>query len=739
MTKTLSVAFVWHMHQPLYKDHLTGKYLMPWVRLHAIKDYLDMVMILKDFPKIRQTFNLVPSLIDQLFDYAYNDAHDLHSLLMIKPASEFTAEDKIFILERFFDANYSRKIAPNNYYHDLYQRAKSKPASANINSFSDQEYADIIAWFNLVWFDPLWYEEIEELRYLFNKERNYTLKDLTRLLEIQRDIIKKTIPIYKEYQDRGQIEVIVTPYYHPIMPLLVDTEAAHVARPNMELPETQFCHPEDAQEQLRRAIEKYEDIFGHTPKGIWPSEQSVSPEVIKMLADAGVKWAISDEGVLASTLGKEFHRNFYGNLESPKDLCQPYNICVDNKFITMVFRNIIYSDLIGFQFGKMEPSQAAWEMYDRIKDIQEKLINSTDDHIVTIALDGENCWEFYEKDGIPFLRQLYTLLSDDQSLNITTVGEYIEKNPPTRTLNTIHSGSWINRDFHIWIGDPAKNTGWKYLKSTRDDLVRLTKENKYDPKTLEKAWEELYIAEGSDWFWWYGDPNFSGQDDLFDEQFRLHLQNVYRVLAEAIPAQLFVPVEVYLGRSLKYPSVEFTPSLNGKKEDLDEWRQAGVYEIKSGAMYQSDVCLRRIWYGFDKENLNIRIDPAKPICTPDKEIYIYAYNPGRARANSNVRIRTAGHEIPETFKYRYAYELNIDPKDSHVSTHLSEAVDGGLWQLQKKTGTRIATGSVIEMTIPFDELKVSKGEEVHFVVGIAKNGVLLDMEPMDKPIIVRRS
>ncbi|MEW5822466.1 MAG: glycoside hydrolase family 57 protein [Cyanobacteriota bacterium] len=738
MGKILSVAFVWHMHQPLYKDHLTGEYLMPWVRLHALKDYLDMVLILKNYPRIRQTFNLVPSLIDQLEDYGFNNAHDKHSLLMTKHASEFSEEDKIFILERFFDANYNNMIAANGYYHSLYLKAKALGASSNIHYFSNKEYDDIIMWFNLVWFDPMWIEEIPELQSFYQQERNFSFEQKIKLLEIQRNIIRKILPTYKEYQDKGQIEITTTPYYHPIMPLLIDTNCAKVARPNMNLPKERFCHPEDVKEQLFKAVEKYRKVFGTTPKGLWPSEQSVSPETIKYIVEAGIKWTISDEGVLAATLGTDFPRNFYGNLENPKTLSQPYKVCIDDKCIDMVFRNIVYSDLIGFQFGKMDPTQAAWELYDRIKDIQQKLINSTDNHLVTIALDGENCWEYYQNDGIPFLNKLYQFLSDDQKLDITTVSEYLDKNTPSKILKHIHSGSWINRDFHIWIGDPAKNTGWAYLKNTRDDLVKFTQNNNYDKKTIEKAWEELYIAEGSDWFWWYGDPNVSAQDDLFDEQFRLHLQNVYRLLEKPIPAYLLVPVEVFLGRSLKYPSSAFTPVINGEDDRPDEWRQAGCIELSPGTMYQSDKILRRIWFGYDDKNLHIRLDTTQSVRKNNYGIYIYAYNPYRARATSSVRLRTSSMHLPSTFRYKYAYEIALNIQDNHIESSLSEAIPDNLWEVKSHTNTKAAVGSVAELSIPFDELQVPKNNDIHFVVAIGKSQILQEIAPEDNIISVKR-
>lgn len=740
MGKKLHVAFVWHMHQPIYKDQLTGEYYMPWVRLHAIKDYLDMLLILKKFPDIRQTFNFVPSLLDQLDDYGHHEAHDRNSLLLIKSENEFSSKDKVYILERCFDANYHNMIIHNEYYHHLFQRSRAKNVIDILDSFTAQEYADILMWFNLVWFDPLWYKEIPELKEFQKQAKGFTLDQRKRILELQRELIRKIIPTYKEYQDNGQIEVTTTPYYHPILPLLIDNESSKIARPDLPLPKRKFAHPEDAVYQVKKAVDKYQEIFGRPLRGMWPSEQSVSPLTMNLLADHGIQWAISDEGVLASSIGKEFHRNFHGNMEDPSTLCQAYEVKTSTNPVQMVFRNVTYSDLIGFHYGKMNPSEAAWDLFCRIKDVQKKLEHSNVENILTIALDGENCWENYNKDGYPFLTNLYNLLSEDDNIEVCTVSEFLEKNPPTESVDIIHSGSWINRDFHIWIGDPAKNVGWTLLKKTRDDLVHFLSVNDYSDEQVEKAWEEIYIAEGSDWFWWYGEPNFSSQDELFDEQFRLHLQNVYRILNEAVPAELLLPVEVILGRSVKHNYAHLIPYITGtEKEQVEEWLDASAIVMAPGAMYQSDQILRRILFCFDKDQLKIRLDTAKSIIKNKYEVYLYAYNPGKGRYNSPVRIRTsAGHSLPETLKYGYAYELNVKVHGDHSKTTISEAIEHNLWHLKENTQATVTLNGGVQLYIPFSELQVESGEEIHFVVAVAESQVLKEIAPKENAIAVSR-
>jgi alpha-amylase/alpha-mannosidase (GH57 family) len=401
----------------------------------------------------------------------------------------------------------------------------------------------------------------------------------------------------------------------------------------------------------------------------------------------------------------------------------------------MIFRNVVYSDLIGFHFGKMDPYQAAWELYDRLKDVQQKLHNSTDKYLVTIALDGENCWECFHKDGIPFLTNLYRLLSEDNSLNITTVSDYLEKNPPVKSLSYLHSGSWISRDFHIWIGDPAKNLGWNFLEKSREDLLKLIETKTYNEKTIQMAWEELYIAEGSDWFWWYGDPNVSAQDDLFDEQFRLHLQNIYRVLGEPIPEYLFVPVEVYLHRSSRYPSASIGPTTDS---ELEECRQTGFIDLSSGSMYQSDKILRRIWFGTNRNNLNIKLDTIQNIYKNKIELYIYAYNPWRNRVNNHIRLRAPRVNIPATMRYRFGYEVCLTPSSDHIIATFSEAIRDGLWELKPSTETKVSVSSIMEISIPFRELQVPPGEEIHFVIVAAKDQVLSEIAPESHIISVKR-
>ena len=557
MTEKLSVCFIWHMHQPLYKDRQSGLYLMPWVRLHAIKDYLDMPLVLEDYPKIRQTFNLVPSLLEQLNDYAHG-AVDEQILLMSKDESHYTPAEKITILSESFHCNVDRQIRKHEPYFQLWLKRdallkRGYTIAAMIDQFSEQEYADMMTWMNLAWFDPYWLTRNAEVAGFIRQAGNFNLEQRLRLIEIERELIRQTIPVYKRLQDSGQIEVTTTPYYHPILPLLIDTNAAKIPTPETALPKRLYFHREDARVQLEKGLLLYEEMLGRKARGMWPSEMAVSPAALELIAETGINWVVLDEALLTKTTGVNIYRDEHGNLNNAEVLCQPYKLIVGDEEINILFREVVTSNEIGFSYGGRNPQEAASALYMRLKHIQQKLFHWEREGVVAIALDGENCWETYEEDGQPFLNELYERISQDTTLRVCTVSEYLENNATTAELRNIHSGSWISADYHIWIGDEHKNLAWDHLGAARDFLVKKLKSENHSAEVAKRAWEEIYAAEGSDWFWWFGEPNNSAHDDMFDEQFRLRLQNVYKLLGEAYPDALNKSIYAQIAESKPKP------------------------------------------------------------------------------------------------------------------------------------------------------------------------------------------
>lgn len=745
MNKKLSVAFIWHMHQPTYKDGQTGDYIMPWVRLHCIKDYLDMLLMLEEYPNIKQTFNIVPLLIDQILDYAQNDAHDIHSRLTVTDIKDLSEQDKTFIIDQFFDANYTNLIEPHAPYKLLYEK-RYQNNYFDTKSFSEQEYSDLMAWFNLAWFDPYWVQTNSELRKLYNKGKNYTFEDRKNIIEIQREIIRQVVPTYKQFLEKGAIEISTSPYYHAILPLLIDFESSRRAVSGIQLPESKSGFNEDAQMHITKAIEKFKDVFGQAPNGIWPSEQCISPETLKMMSNLGVKWTITDEGILARTMGKEFIRDFRGILEDPYDLCRAYKYKADDSDINILFRSAVLANLIGFEYGNHDPKVAANDLYERIKTTQAKLQASPDNHhIVTIALDGENCWESYHQDGRPFLLELYKLLSEDDSLEIETVNGFMQKLDSVKELHSIHSGSWINRNFQLWIGDVTKNLAWDYLSKTRQDLIHFCKEQGCSDELFKKAWEEIYIAEGSDWFWWYGEPNDSGHDDIFDKLFRAHLQNVYNLLGKPVPEYLTIPLEAFIGKPSKNPKGVLSPLINGVVNTDEKWTNAGCIEMPHGPMYKSDKLFDRIFFGNDHENIYFRFDINEFHLEEAKndvysnEIFIYFNSQNHLKHVSHMRIKNRGDITLQVAKYPYTFELEIPIAQGKIlAPVLSEAMESYLWKVNLGHNVSHKYGNVLEIAVPFEDLELEKGQEVHFIVAISKSNILQEIIPQNKALTIKR-
>ena len=510
------------MHQPFYKDLWNGQYKLPWTRLHALKDYAGMVEILGEFPDVHQTFNLVPSMVMQIDEYARGEASDAFFDCAVMPAESISTAQRAFIIRYFFQANIGRMIYRYPRYAELYEKR------ADHLAFSTQDLRDLQIYSQLVWFDEDVLAHDPELQELIRKGRDYSRADQNLLAKKQRAALARVLPVYREFASRGQIEISTTPFYHPILPLLCDSDIARVAHPSVTLP-TRFLHPEDAREQLLRARSYMEAKLGVAPVGLWPSEGSVSDQALALAADCGFKWAGTDNGVLARTLERE---------AGAEVTYQAYEWVQQDRRMKMLFRDHYLSDLIGFEYSRMGPEEAARHFLSRIRDNTQGR-----DSIVPVILDGENAWEWYEANGRPFLHRLYQEISADPDLQALTVSEALERSP-AKPLDRIFPGSWINANFDIWIGAEEDNHAWERLSEARAAYDKNKDSVPEDARKL--AYEELLIAEGSDWCWWYGPEHGSDNRPEFDELYRDHLANVYRALGhgsavESFPADSYGP------------------------------------------------------------------------------------------------------------------------------------------------------------------------------------------------------
>jgi alpha-amylase/alpha-mannosidase (GH57 family) len=507
------------MHQPYYKDLITHESQMPWVRLHGIKDYLDMVEILGKYPAIHQTFNFVPSLIEQIEDYANRSVKDKFLELSYKPAQELTPQDKEFILEKFFMINKEKVIALFPRYWELYVKKHRRTA------FTDQDYLDLQVLFNLAWTDPT-FRQSPELKNIINKGRFFSEDEKYVVLDKQIAILEEIIPAYKKFILSGQIEVTVSPYYHPILPLIYNTNIAKEANPKTILPKIPFAYPQDAQAQIDLAIEFYEHRFGAKPSGMWPSEEAVSKHILHLIMQSGINWIVTDEAILFKTLKKK--------KRDTKLLYQPHLLKNKDGALNIIFRDRILSDLLGFVYHEWSTEKAVDDFMKHLENIS--LAFKKDDVLVCIAMDGENAWEYYKNDGHDFLEMLYQKLSDSKFLKTVTISEYLKIHPAKNEIKTLSAGSWIYAKFDKWMNNPAKAKAWEYLAEARQELESLSFDQK--SATMDLALKQIYIIEGSDWFWWYGeDP--AGD---FDRLFRRHLVNFYGIINKPAPEYLDKPL-----------------------------------------------------------------------------------------------------------------------------------------------------------------------------------------------------
>ena len=425
---SLRVILLWHQHQPFYKDLVTGEYRLPWVRLHALKDYYGMVKLLDEFPNVHQNFNLVPSLMVQIQDYVDGTAQDPFLQVATKPAKELSEEERRFALRYLFQANPQNVIGRYPRYRELWERYRehgSNPERAD-RFFQTQDFTDLQVLSQLGWFDEFFLEE-KGIAALVAKGHHFSLDDQKFVIECERELIGRVLPAHAAAVKKGSIEISATPFYHPILPLVCDTSAGAISSPGLPLPQNRFRHPEDAREQLVRGLDLHEKVFGIRPKGIWPSEGSVSEEVLGIASSVGVQWMATDEGVLGRSTGLFFARD--GNGFLPSHLADKlYNIHRyenGSTAMNLVFRDHTISDLIGFVYSGMPPADAARHLINNIKEAARPVLAKGRDAVVSIILDGENAWEYYPKSGREFLRRFYEGLQREPGIEAVTISEAI--------------------------------------------------------------------------------------------------------------------------------------------------------------------------------------------------------------------------------------------------------------------------------------------------------------------------
>ncbi|MCC6623486.1 MAG: hypothetical protein IT385_19655 [Deltaproteobacteria bacterium] len=610
---TLHVAFLWHMHQPSYRDPVTGEVLLPWVRLHGVKDYTDMLTAMRLCPGARATVNWVPGLLDQADALAASDygARERFWRLTDKPAHELSPSEVAFVRQHFFSLGHRHMLEPHPRYRELHHKVRGGEA------LTVAELRDLQIWFNLAWCGVTLQAE-PAVAALIARGRDFTEADKAPLLEAQRAAVLALTSRWKALQDAGQVELSVSPYYHPILPLLVDSDLARAADPTSPLPASRFAWRGDAEVHVKKAVASHERRFGAPPRGMWPSEGSVAAAVLPVFRQAGLQWVVTDEAILAATL----RGSGAGQLQPPG---QPGSARPSGEFrgidkfrpwtldgVTVFFRDHGLSDRIGFVYASW-PHERAWaDMRAALLSIQRGLAaDGAGDGVVVIALDGENCWEHYAGGITAFLPGLYQTILDTPGLSLVTLSEAAAA-VPARPLPGLAAGSWIDGTFRTWLGDPVKNRAWELLTAARQAAHRpMDKLLSNEPGLADLVMR----AEASDWWWWFGEGHSSTFDMDFDALFRAHLQAIWLALGKGVPAILQTSVYAQAGQApgaitqrQKRPRTQLAPAVDGKKSWYYKWIGAGEVLQTFGSIHRAESIARRLLYGNDEGALVLRLD-----------------------------------------------------------------------------------------------------------------------------------
>jgi alpha-amylase/alpha-mannosidase (GH57 family) len=593
--------------------------VLPWTRLHATKDYWGMVRVLEEFPSVHATFNMVPSLGMQLEEYASGKFDEPWFDAAFAPAESLTEDQKQEILLRAFQLNRERLMARWPRYIELADRVESQGVERSASVLGLRDWRDLQFLSQLAWMDEEYLANDVDVSRLSAKGSDYTEKDKTVLRAKQLELLGRVLPEYRKSAERGQIEISATPFYHPILPLLCDSDIARISNPGTPLPVPAFRYPEDAREQLRRAREYHKRVFGQAPQGLWPSEGSVSNAALGIAAELGFTWAATDEGVLGRTLDIGFGRDGDGVPDHARQLYAPWRMSVGGREMVCFFRDHYLSDLVGFVYTRMDSVEAAADLHRRLRAIGER-ISSPHPLTVSLILDGENAWEYYPENGRRFLREFYGRIERDSDICALTASEAVAAATAEGGIarhEGIFPASWISANFDVWIGDREDVAGWQLLREARAYYTERAADHAVGANhapteaQLATAYESLLTAEGSDWFWWYGPEHSSANDAEFDAMFRKLLTTVYCELGGQAPDELAEPIKRFASPAVATPPLEYLKvRVDGRESSYFEWLGSGLYSAdrRGGSMHGRVPLLHELRYGFDEDTVFARVD-----------------------------------------------------------------------------------------------------------------------------------
>ena len=703
------LMLLWHMHQPFYKDLVEDVYKMPWTRMHTLKDYYGMVAVMRDFPSVHATFNMVPSLVWQIEDYARDTARETAYDVAFKPVSGMTAADRETLLSTAFQINHENLLHRYPRFRELWEKAKKSGLNTAAKAFTPQEILDLQVLSQIAWFDEIFLAGDPEVVRLVKKERGYNESDKIIVRKKEIELFKVTLEEYRRAAERGQIELSTSPFYHPILPLVCDSNVAAESHPGVKLPHRRFRHAEDARDQLRAAVALHERVFGHRPRGLWPSEGSVSDEALSLAAEEGFIWAGTDEGVLGRTKQMGFSRHGDGTLQGGDELYRPHALSSGGKPISIFFRDHQLSDLVGFVYSRMDPHAAAADLHHRIKAAGRSTGNRP--AVVSVILDGENAWEYYPGNGREFLKAFYGRIANDPELHAVTASEALKVTEQGK-LTHIVPGSWINANYDVWIGAGEDNRAWDLLSEARDFYAQNVDNPNVTPENRLLAQQELWVAEGSDWCWWYGPEHSTANDEEFDLLYRKHLSNIYRLLGGSPTDDLAVPIKRPRVRAHTVaPSAQINPKIDGRVTNYFEWMGAGLCQpdYRSGSMHGVAQLVEALHYGYSDQALFLRVDLGE----------------------------TFLHDDPD-----FEIRVNVDT-ECHIRLHAQ--IGGGkvkaveFWKGEESllvplgTGdqVKVAFSKIFEVRLAFGLLGVAPHERINLQVSVWMDGLPLQLLPQE--------
>jgi alpha-amylase/alpha-mannosidase (GH57 family) len=705
---------LWHMHQPQYRDPSTGRYVLPWTRLHALKDYWGMVRVLEEFPRVHATFNVVPSLGVQLEEYASGHFDEPWFETAFRAAKELTPEDKSEILTRAFQVNYDHLLARWPRFVELHQWVHAQGHGRAAQSLGERDWRDLQLLSQLAWMDEEYLAKDPVVSRLARKGTGFTEQDKQDLRAKQLELLGLVLPEYRRAASTGQIEISTTPFYHPILPLLCDSDIARVSNPGTPLPVPAFRHPEDAREQLVRARRYHERVFGRAPDGLWPSEGSVSEQALSIAAELGFKWFATDEGVLGHTLRVGFGRDSAGVPSNAETLYSPLRVRVCGREMVGFFRDHYLSDLVGFVYSRMDAGAAAEDLHNRIRAIGGR-VHTGRPLTISLILDGENAWEYYDGNGREFLRQFYRRIENDPDIRALTASEAVAAAGEIPTNEGIFPASWINANFDVWIGSNEDVMAWDHLRRAHDFY---TQQAGYaakgfprapNPEQLAASYEALLGAEGSDWCWWYGPEHSSANDAEFDAFYRKLLTEVYLALGAEAPDALAEPIKRQPELALVLPPAAYlNVKVDGRESTYFEWMGAGLYSAdrRSSSMHGRLLLLHELRYGFDDKRFHLRAD---------------------VFSEALAELRDAEFRI--TVRAEQELRVVVRLAEGRVSGYLVESRD--LCVLGPDEVVKVACDRILEVSIAKEMFILGDRKSILLGVAIWEGGLPVDLLPAE--------